>query len=227
PNVLAQITNESPPPGSLPSGCDYDQRGNWYCWGGAGNSGRAPAPAPNPATQWPAGVDPICGCYQWFNGAPVQIRIDHTVVTGPLTGKWRVANAAQHRYSITWPRSISTVTIATDQKSLSGSNTYGGIDKATRADGSNGLVGTWTWVDVVTMKVTAKSDGTYTAAYSTVTWHGTWKAVGGSARTYTLTTAASDVPVDTLSLAAGGMSVSGADQYGIKISGARTFCSPR
>jgi Domain of unknown function (DUF4189) len=30
----AQITNETPPPGYPPSGCDYDQRGNYYCWGG-------------------------------------------------------------------------------------------------------------------------------------------------------------------------------------------------
>jgi hypothetical protein len=33
PCASAQITNESPPPGAPPSGCDYDQRGNYYCWG--------------------------------------------------------------------------------------------------------------------------------------------------------------------------------------------------
>ena len=33
PRASAQITNESPPPGYPPSGCDYDQRGNYYCWG--------------------------------------------------------------------------------------------------------------------------------------------------------------------------------------------------
>jgi hypothetical protein len=31
--AAAQITNETPPPGYPPSGCDYDQRGNYYCWG--------------------------------------------------------------------------------------------------------------------------------------------------------------------------------------------------
>jgi len=36
PPASAQITNETPPPGAPPSGCDYDQRGNKYCWGGGG-----------------------------------------------------------------------------------------------------------------------------------------------------------------------------------------------
>jgi hypothetical protein len=38
PPASAQITNEAPPPGYPPSGCDYDQRGNYYCWGGGSNS---------------------------------------------------------------------------------------------------------------------------------------------------------------------------------------------
>lgn len=36
----AQITNETPPPGYPPSGCDYDQRGNYYCWGGGNATSR-------------------------------------------------------------------------------------------------------------------------------------------------------------------------------------------
>jgi hypothetical protein len=36
PRAPAQIRTETPAPGSNPSGCDYDQRGNYYCWGGAG-----------------------------------------------------------------------------------------------------------------------------------------------------------------------------------------------
>ena len=38
PPAPAQIRTETPPPGAPPSGCDYDQRGNQYCWGGAGTT---------------------------------------------------------------------------------------------------------------------------------------------------------------------------------------------
>jgi hypothetical protein len=36
--ATAQITNETPPPGYPAKGCDYDQRGNYYCWGGNNNT---------------------------------------------------------------------------------------------------------------------------------------------------------------------------------------------
>jgi hypothetical protein len=217
PRVEAQITNESPYPGSVPSGCDYDQRGNYYCWGGANNTA--------PVTKTFKTPPPFNGCYQWFNGVPVQIRIDHTVVAGPFTAQWAVVNSAERKYSITWPQaSVSTVTVSADGKSLSGSNQYGGTDHATRTSGSSGLVGAWKWEDVVTSTVTVKADGTFTATSSDATWHGTWKAPG-AARTYTLT--ASDLPKDQLTMSGDGMSLSGADQYGLKISASRTFCSPR
>jgi hypothetical protein len=48
-DALAQITNESPPPGYPPSGCDYDQRGNKYCWGGAGGTATKPTKPVPPA----------------------------------------------------------------------------------------------------------------------------------------------------------------------------------
>ncbi len=40
--VTPASAQEQPPPGAPPSGCDYDQRGQRYCWGGAGGSS-APA----------------------------------------------------------------------------------------------------------------------------------------------------------------------------------------
>ena len=216
PRVDAQITTQSPAPGSVARGCDYDQRGQYYCWGGANNT---------PPVTKPASPPPFNGCYQWFNGVPVQIRIDHTVVAGPFTAHWAVVNAAERKYSITWPQaSVSTETVSADGKSLSGSNQYGGTDNATRTSGSSGLVGTWKWVDVVTSTVTVNADGTFTSISSGATWHGTWKA-SGAARTYTLT--ASDLPKDQLTMSENGMNLSGADQYGLKISASRTFCSPR
>jgi hypothetical protein len=45
----AVFAGEMPAPGAAASGCDYDQRGQYYCWGGAGGSAPAPsAPAAPP-----------------------------------------------------------------------------------------------------------------------------------------------------------------------------------
>jgi hypothetical protein len=215
PAASAQITNESPPPGYPPSGCDYDQRGNYYCWGAAGSTTTTRS-----TTVAPPVFD---GCYHWFNGGQVVLRTDHTVVAGPFTGKWQVVSTAQRTFSITWSQpGVSTVTLSADQKSLSGGNQYGGVDKATRTAGTSGLVGSWNWVDMVTSKIIVRADGTYSGSYSTHSWHGTWKAVNGSARTYALT--ASDLPKDSLTLAADGMTAWGSDQYGLKVSGTKT-CS--
>lgn len=218
----AQIRNESPPPGYPSSGCDYDQRGNWYCWGGANNQ---TVQQPR-VTQSAPGVDPFVGCFRWFNGVPVQIHTDHTVLAGPFTAHWQTVNAAQLKYTITWPQAaVSTETLSADGKSLSGGNQYGGVDKATRSTGSSSLVGTWTWVDVLTSTVIVKADGTWIATAAGVSWHGTWKAASGSAKTFVLT--ASDLPKDQLTLAADGTHISGVDQYGLKISALRQLCPPR
>lgn len=213
PRLEAQITNESPPPGYPPSGCDYDQRGNYYCWGAAGNTTTTKQAPPAPPV--------FDGCYHWFNGGQVVLHTDHTVAAGPFTGKWQVVSTAQRTFSITWSQpGVSTVTLSADQKTLSGGNQYGGVDKATRTAGTSGLVGSWNWVDMVTSKVMVKADGTYSGSYSTASWHGTWKAVNGSARTYALT--ASDQPKDNLTLAVDGMTAWGSDQYGLKVSGTKT-----
>ncbi len=212
----AQITNESPPPGYPPSGCDRDQRGNKYCWGAAAQSTTTTTQAPPPPPVFN-------GCYHWFNGGQVVLRPDHTVVAGPFTGKWQVVSTAQRTFAITWSQpGVSTVTVSADQKTLAGGNQYGGVDMATRTAGTSGLVGSWKWVDMVTSQVIVKPDGTYSGSYSTDSWHGTWKAVKGSARTYALT--ASDLPKDSLTLAPDGMTAWGSDQYGLKISGTKT-CS--
>lgn len=318
PHASAQITNESPPPGYPPSGCDYDQRGNYYCWGNrAGatntavdrwtaialsattmNSGTAEGQTSQSASEqlalgychtlasdckiemwgvntcaalavstpdktwgvsWnndraEAGagavtlcrqhggkacavqispcaaddsnlppLDPIVGCYQWFNGALVVIRQNHTLTAGPFNGTWQMANLAQGVYALTWPQPvISKETISPDQYSLSGGSQYGGVDAATRLTGSVGLVGTWRWAGVLT--VTVNTDGTYSVVSSNAKWHGKWQAVTGSPGSYILT--GSDLPTDKVALAADGSHLSGADQYGIAISGTRTVSCP-
>jgi serine/threonine protein kinase len=189
-------------------------------------------PSPKPPGQGPevdrpqvAGDDPIAGCYQWFNGGAVAIRADHTVQGGPFTGSWQLLDAAQRSYLIRWPQpTTSSVKLSADQRSLAGENQYGGKDVATRLAGSYGLVGTWRWFDMVPSTVVVNSDGTWSAMSSSLTWDGTWHADMGSFGTYTMT--ASDVPKDKLTLASDGSRLSGADQYGIAISGVRTGSCP-
>jgi hypothetical protein len=78
---------------------------------------------------------------------------------------------------------------------------------------------------VLTSTVIVKADGTWLATSAGISWHGTWKAVDGSPRTYALV--ASDLPKDRLTLAADGTHMSGVDQYGLKISAVRQLCPPR
>jgi TIR domain len=102
-------------------------------------------PPVTPPTVAKSGADPIVGCYQWFNNAPVVIHADGTIVGGPFTGHWRSVNESRHAYAFTWPQATDTVTIAQNQQSLSGGNQYGFPTSGTRMSGSSGLVGTWRW----------------------------------------------------------------------------------
>lgn len=195
----------------------------------AGDDGRFPPPSlalkPRPD------VDPIVGCFQWFNGARVYVLPGNYLVSGPFTATWAAVDAARRTYSITWPQSTqSTVTISEDGQSLSGTNQYGGKDTAARVAGAGSLIGVWNWNDAVKSKVTvlpsasSTTTGTFTAVSPNATRHGTWKAVGGSSRLFTLTF--SDSPIDQITLSADGSRVSGADQYGIAISATRSSTCP-
>jgi hypothetical protein len=190
---------------------------------GGGSSLGAPNPpaaAPNlpPATPKAAvspgpGGDAIVGCYQWFNNVPVVIHADHTMVAGPYTANWRQMSTARRAYTFTWPEATDTVTISLDQGSLSGANQYGFPATGTRIGGSSGLVGVWRWANGVPL--TVSPDGTFSAA----TFRGRWRAVDATRGIYTLTW---PNPVDSVTLSADGSRVSGANQYGVAISGVRT-----
>jgi len=168
----------------------------------------------------------IVGCYRWFNGGGVAIRSDHTMIGGPFKGKWQMLNAARRTYLLTWPQpTVSNVNLSLDQRSLAGGNQYGGKDVATRVSGSGGLVGTWNWFDLVGSQVTVNSDDTFWAVSPTSSWQGTWQTINPFTGTYQLT--ASEPPKDTLTLSDDGSRLSGADQYGIAISGTRVAnCAP-
>jgi TIR domain len=161
-------------------------------------------------------TDPIVGCYQWFNNAPVVIRADRTLTGGPFTGHWRVVDAARRSYTFTWPEAVvDTITISPDQRTLSGGNQYGYPTSGTRISGSSGLPGTWRWPNGV--PVTVSPNGTFSAGPI----RGKWQALDPSRGVYTLTWPA---PVDTVTLS--GSRISGMNQYGIAISGTRTGPCP-
>ena len=159
--------------------------------------------------------EPIVGCYQWFNNAPVVIHAVGNIVGGPFTGHWRLLTASANRriYTFTWPEATDTVTIAPDQQSLTGGNQYGYSTFGARVSGSYGLIGVWRWPNGVS--VTVLPDGTFTAAK----FHGRWKAIDAARGIYALTW---PNPVDSVSLSADGSRISGANQYGVEISGVRT-----
>lgn len=160
--------------------------------------------------------DPIVGCYQWFNNAPVVIRADRTITGGPFTGHWRVIDAPRHSYTFAWPEAVvDTITISPDQRSLSGGNQYGYPTSGTRISGTSGLPGIWRWPNGV--PVTISPNGAFAAG----PLRGKWQALDPARGVYTLTWPA---PVDTVTLA--GSRISGMNQYGIAISGTRTGACP-
>jgi len=165
-------------------------------------------------------IDPIVGCYQWYNGAPVTIRADHTATGGPFKAMWRVVNGAARTYALTWPQpALDTVAVSPNQQSLSGANQYEVPISGTRTSGGSGLVGTWNWVAGIPFSMAIDPNGTYTATSSTGTFHGTWQ-LAGLPGVYTL--AAAERPVDTLTLSADGSRLAGANQYGFPTTAAKT-----
>jgi hypothetical protein len=191
---------------------------------GGGNTPETPNPSPllvvnpNPGPTPGTGDDPIMGCFQWTNNSPVVIHANHTLVAGALTARWEVVNAAQRAYQFTWPRSTDTVTISSDQRSLSGTNQYGALVSGARISGSSGLVGIWNWsysVPGTVPPVTVYPNGTYLAG----TAQGLWQPVDASHGIYALTW--SDPPRDSVTLSADGSRISGVDQWGLTTSAVR------
>lgn len=100
---------------------------------------------------------------------------------------------------------IETLTISPDQRSMSGGNQYG--------PGSFGLTGTWHWANG--WDVSISPNGTFKSG----SFRGTWRSVDTSPRIYEMTWPS---PVDSVTLLAGGTRISGANQYGVAISGVNT-----
>jgi len=159
------------------------------------------------------GVDPIVGCYQWFNNAPVVIRADGTLTGGPFTAHWRLVDAGRRAYTFTWPVMIETLTVSPDQRTMNGGNQYGYPISGGRVSGTVGLAGTWHWANG--WNVSVAPNGTFTSG----TWRGTWRAVDAGRGIYEMNWPS---PVDSVILLGGGTRISGANQYGVAISGVKT-----
>ena len=158
-------------------------------------------------------VDPIVGCYQWFNNTPVKIRADGTVTGGPFTAHWRLVDAERRAYTFTWPVMIETLTVSPDQRTMSGGNQYGYPISGGRVSGSVGLAGTWHWANG--WNVSVAPNGTFTSG----TFRGTWRTVDAARGIYEMNWPS---PVDSVLLLGGGTRLSGANQYGVAISGVKT-----
>ena len=159
------------------------------------------------------GVDPVVGCYQWFNNAPVVIHGDGSMTTGPFLAHWKLINAAQHQYTFTWPDNIETLTITPDQRSMSGTNNFGYPMAGGRVSAGVGMPGTWHWTNGWNVNISA--NGTFVSGQ----FRGTWRAINAAAGLYEMTW---PKPVDTVTLMAGGTRIVGANQYGIAMSGVKT-----
>ena len=202
----AAVQQSPPPPTMTPNAATYSNDAN------SSNPTKNAAAADTPAPAETGGLDPIVGCYQWFNSALIMIRRDGTVVGGPFTAQWHTGSTTR-AYMITWPPATDTITIAANQQSLSGQNQYGYPTSGVRMAGTTGLVGAWRWPKGTTVKISP--DGTFSDA----AFHGTWSIVDAARGIYTLTWPS---PVDSLKLAPDGTRLAGVDQYGILISGTKT-----
>jgi hypothetical protein len=164
-----------------------------------------------PAVQ--AAADPIVGWHQWFNKVPVAIHADGTMVAGPFTAHWRVVDTERRAHTFTWPLMIETLTILPDQRSMSGGNQYGFPISGARTSGSFGLTGTWHWANGWDVSISPNG------AFTTGSFRGTWRSVDTSPGIYEMTWPS---PADSVTLLAGGTRISGANQYGVAISGVKT-----
>jgi hypothetical protein len=177
---------------------------------------KAVTPTPKTAPRSPAvnaNVDPLVGCYQWFNNSPVVIHTDGTMVGGPFTARWRLVDAGRRAYTFTWPVMIETLTVSPDQRTMSGGNQHGYPISGGRVTGSVGLAGTWHWANGWNLDV--EPNGTFTSG----SYRGTWHAVVASRGLYEMNWPS---PVDSVVLLGGGTRIAGANQYGVAISGVKT-----
>ena len=162
----------------------------------------------------------LVGCWLWFNKTSLVARSDGTTIDGPFIARWQLTDPARQVYTITWPKSVDTITLTPDGLRLSGANQYGFPVNATRISGEKfrglggivSLPGTWQWYNGVT--VTIDKNGTLQAGSLVAQW----KLMDPVRRTYNIIW---PEPVDTLALSADGLHLTGGNQYGVATGGTK------
>jgi hypothetical protein len=163
-----------------------------------------------PPAKSPAGTrDPISGCWQWFNNVPVTINSDGRLVAGPFTARWQ--RAGGRAYHFTWLEAVDAVTLSSDGNSLRGGNQYGFPTSATRVSPGTGISGAWRLANGGIVLI--NPGGTFNAG----PFNGRWSTTGGNRFNLTW-----PKPVDSVTLSPDSQHLSGHNQYGIVISGAKT-----
>jgi hypothetical protein len=66
----------------------------------------------------------IVGTWKWFVGPELIIKADLTFSNGENSGTWKVANAAEHKYTLSWDVGgfVDDVTLSKDGMKLTGTN---------------------------------------------------------------------------------------------------------
>jgi hypothetical protein len=164
---------------------------------------------PTGNTPMNSGLDPVVGCWHWFNNAPVAINSNGLATAGTFTAQWRLTDPVRRSYALTWPEAVDSVTLSPDGRTLTGGNQYGYQMTATRLIGGPGLPGTWRWYNAAVVVI--QPGGSFFVANISGHW-------SGSGLSYSLTW---PKPVDTLTLSGDHKRLDGHNQFGVHISGTR------
>jgi hypothetical protein len=66
----------------------------------------------------------IAGNWKWFVGPELMIKADHTFSNGENSGTWKLADASEQKYTLTWDVGgfVDEVTLSKDGLKLTGTN---------------------------------------------------------------------------------------------------------
>lgn len=164
-----------------------------------------------------AGSQGLPGCWSYMSFLPLFITITPDGrVTGFLEGgSW--VGSGDRQYAITWPRSIDTMTLSLDGRSLTGSNNYSGPGVAGRRSSgdSRSLAGNWQWYNNVA--TTFRDDGTVIAGIMP----GRWSRISENVIRVVWDFAF----IDRVTLSGDGRTLSGRNQVGGTVNASRVACA--
>jgi hypothetical protein len=156
----------------------------------------------------------IAGCWS-YNNLALRMDLDGRVTGFVQPGKWH--HEGGNRYSISWAAVADTVQLSPNGQSLTGTNNFGPPISASRASvsaGTNSFVGSWRWSNGGTAVI---SEGGAAQAGALT---GRWAPQGGTS--YRIDW--NFVLQDQLNLSTDEQTLSGNNNFGVPIAGARKAC---